>query len=34
MPKVNCDSINIDSEQLKGMKLVGVKSIYELLEVI
>ena len=34
MPKVNCDSLNIDSEQLKGMKLVGVKSIYELLEVI
>ena len=32
MPKVNCDSLNIDSEQLKGMKLVGVKSIYELLE--
>jgi len=34
MPKVNCDSLNIDREQLKGMKLVGVKSIYELLEVI
>ena len=32
MPKVNCESISIDSSQLKGMKLVGVKSIYELLE--
>ena len=34
MPKVNCESLSIDSSQLKGMKLVGVKSIYELLEVI
>lgn len=32
MPKVNCESLSIDSSQLKGMKLVGVKSIYELLE--
>lgn len=32
MPKVNCKSLSIDSSQLKGMKLVGVKSIYELLE--
>ncbi len=32
MPKVNCDSLSIDRSQLKGMKLVGVKSIYELLE--
>ena len=31
-PKVNCESLSIDSSQLKGMKLVGVKSIYELLE--
>ena len=29
MPKVNCESLSIDSSQLKGMKLVGVKSIYE-----
>ena len=34
MPKVNCDSLSIDKELLKGMKLVGVKSIYELPEVI
>lgn len=32
MPKVNCENLSIDSSQLKGMKLVGVKSIYELLE--
>ena len=32
MPKVNCESLSIESSQLKGMKLVGVKSIYELLE--
>ena len=32
MPKVNCESLSIDSSQLKGMKLVGVKSIYELLD--
>ncbi len=32
MPKVNCESLSIDRSQLKGMKLVGVKSIYELLE--
>lgn len=32
MPKVNCESLSIDGSQLKGMKLVGVKSIYELLE--
>lgn len=32
MPKVNCESLSIDSSQLKGMKLVGIKSIYELLE--
>lgn len=32
MPKVNCESLSIDSSQLKGMKFVGVKSIYELLE--
>lgn len=32
MPKVNCESLSIDSSHLKGMKLVGVKSIYELLE--
>ena len=32
MTKVNCESLSIDSSQLKGMKLVGVKSIYELLE--
>lgn len=32
MPKVNCESLSIDSSQLKGMKLVGVNSIYELLE--
>lgn len=32
MPKVNYESLSIDSSQLKGMKLVGVKSIYELLE--
>lgn len=32
MPKVNCESLSIDNSQLKGMKLVGVKSIYELLE--
>ena len=32
MPKVNCESLSIYSSQLKGMKLVGVKSIYELLE--
>lgn len=32
IPKVNCESLSIDSSQLKGMKLVGVKSIYELLE--
>ena len=32
MPKVNCESLSIDSSQLKGMKLVGVKSIDEWLE--
>ena len=34
MPRVNCESLSIDKKHLKGMKLVGVKSIYELLEVI
>ena len=34
MPRVNCESLSIDKKNLKGMKLVGVKSIYELLEVI
>lgn len=32
MPRVNCESLSIDKKYLKGMKLVGVKSIYELLE--
>ncbi len=32
MPSVNCESLSIDKKYLKGMKLVGVKSIYELLE--
>lgn len=34
MPKVNCRQMALEKEQLNGMQLVGIESIYELLEVI
>ena len=34
MPKVNSININCDADALKGMKIIGISNIYELLEVI